>query len=49
LTCIVNAKERDKTEFDEVKLPSYLNIIKDITDLEEYMPIALAAIDYKSK
>jgi hypothetical protein len=30
-----------------IKLPGYLNTIKDITDLEEFMPRSIARADYK--
>lgn len=47
LTCIIQVNDQDIKKSDGIKLPEYLQTVKDITDLEEYMPKALAKADYK--
>ena len=48
LTCIVQVNQEElRNSGARIKLPSYLQIAKDISDLEEFKPRSLARADYK--
>jgi hypothetical protein len=47
MTCIVHTNS-DNAEQGDVKVPAYINTVKDITDKDEFRTTTLARLDYKS-
>lgn len=48
ITCIFQINSEDKKKAgDDLSLPSYIDIVRDITDLGEFKPLSMANKDYK--
>jgi hypothetical protein len=48
LTCIIQVNSEElRNSGARIKLPDYLHVAKDISDMEEFKPRTLAHLDYK--
>ena len=50
MICIIqiNEESHKRTDKGRVKLPSYIKVDRDITDLEEFQPKSMASLTYKA-